>query len=434
MPPKKTSSKSRFKRFFKILGPGLVTGAADDDPSGITTYSQSGAQFGFGQLWSALYQLPLLMAVQEACARIGAVTGKGLAGAIKDNYTKKVLLAVVFLVAVANTITIGADIGAVASAVQLIVDVPFVLVAILMSLIIILLEVLVTYKKYVGILKWLSLALLAYPLTAILSAGSWGEILRATFIPNIQFNFEYFLIITAVFGTTITPYMFFWESSTQVEEEDYKSVPKDSSNKPIISKSFLRDMRADNAIGMIAAQLAQWFIIITTASVLFKNGVHNIGTASDAAMALEPLVKNFANAGQLAKILFSIGIIGLGMLGIPVLAGATGYAMSEAYGWKLGLAKTFTQAKAFYAVIIIGTIFGLSLNMLGFNPIKALVYASVFNGIAAVPLIFLIARINSNKNILGEHSGGKMSRFFVWLTFIVMLFSAVGLFYTMIYN
>ncbi|MEI6490181.1 MAG: divalent metal cation transporter [bacterium] len=421
---------SRIKRFFKKLGPGLVTGAADDDPSGITTYSQSGAQFGFAQLWSALYQLPLLIAVQEACARIGAVTGKGLSGVIKDNYTKKVLMGVVSLVVVANMINIGADIGAVASAIQLIINVPFAFIAILVSLIIVLLEVHISYKKYVNILKWLALALLAYPVTAIMISAPWGEIFRATIFPEIHFSFEYFFIITAVFGTTITPYMFFWGSSTQVEEENYKHIKKDENNRPIVSRHFLSNMRLDNTMGMIASQVAQWFIIIVTASVLFRGGIHNIATASDAAKALEPLMTSLGAPGGLAKVIFAIGIVGLGMLAIPVLAGSSGYALAEAFGWKEGLSKKFGHAKSFYTVIILSTLLGLLFNFIGIDPIKALVYAAVFNGTAAVPLIFLIAKINSNKSILGEHSGSVMSRFFIWLTFIIMLSSVIGLLYT----
>ncbi len=422
----------RLKRFFKNLGPGLITGAADDDPSGITTYSQSGAQFGLGQLWSALYQLPLLIAVQEACARIGAVTGKGLSGVIKENYTKKILFGMVSLVVIANMINIGADIGALASAVQLIVDVPFAIIAILAALIIILLEVHISYKKYVNILKWLTLTLLAYPLTAIMINAPWVEIFRATIFPEIHFSFEYFFIITAVFGTTITPYMFFWESSTQVEEENYKHIRKDENNKPMISKNFLSNMRLDNTVGMLASQITQWFIIVVTASVLFKVGIHNIGSASDAAKALEPLVSSIGAPGGLAKILFAVGIVGLGMLAIPVLAGSSGYALAEAFNWKEGLSRKFGHAKSFYTVIILSTLLGLLFNFIGIDPIKALVYASVFNGIAAVPLVFLIAKINSNKNVLGEHSGGRFSKFFVWLTFFVMLCSALGLLYTFI--
>lgn len=422
--------ESKLKRFFKNLGPGLVTGAAGDDPSGITTYSQSGAQFGFGQLWSAFYQLPLLIAVQEACARIGAVTGKGLSGVIKENYSKKVLTFVVSLVVIANMINIGADIGAVASAVQLIFNIPFALIAITISIVIILLEVYISYKKYVNILKWLVLALLAYPITALLIHAPWLEIFKSTIFPEIQFSFEYFFIITAVFGTTITPYMFFWESSTQVEEENYKHIQKDQNNRPIISKSFLSNMRLDNTVGMVASQVTQWFIIIVTASVLFRGGIYNIETAADAAKALEPLVTSIGAPGALAKVLFAVGIIGLGMLAIPILAGSSGYAMAEAFGWKEGLSRKFGHAKSFYVVIILSTFLGLMLNFIGINPIKALVYASVFNGIASVPLIFLIAKINSSKKILGEHSGSKKSRFFIWLTFFVMLSSVVGLFYT----
>lgn len=423
---------NRFKRFFRKLGPGLITGAADDDPSGIGTYSQSGAQFGFGQLWSALYQLPLLIAIQEVCARIGAVTGTGIAGNIKANYSKKILFTVVSLVVVANTITIGADIGAVASAIQLLLDIPFVVIAISISVIIILLEVLVSYKKYSEILKWLTLALLSYPLTAIMINTEWIEIFKATVFPNIQFNFEYFFIMTAVFGTTITPYMFFWQSSTQVEEEENHSIRKDEFGNPKVTRGFLRNLKIDNAVGMTASQFGQWFIIITTASVLFKAGIHNIDSAADAAKALEPLVGTFSNSGQIAKILFSVGIVGLGMLGIPVLAGSAGYAVAEASEWKHGLSKKFHKARAFYLIIIGATLCGLLLNVIGVNPIKALVYASVFNAVAAVPLIYLIAKMNANPLILGEHVGGAGSRFFVWTTFVLMLGSLIGLIYTFI--
>ena len=424
---------SKLRKFFRILGPGIITGAADDDPSGIATYSQAGAQYGFGQLWTALYQLPLLIAIQEACARIGAVTGRGLAGVVKKHYTKKVLVAMVLLVVIANTINIGADIGAVTAALQLVFNLPFAVYAILITVIIILLEVFISYKKYAKILKWLTLTLLAYPVTALIVSQPWGQIFRATVFPHVEFTFAFFFLVTGVFGTTISPYMFFWQTSGEVEEEISGHMLSQKGGQPRLTKKFLRNLRIDTTMGMFAAEIAQWFIIITTATVLFSNGVTNINTAADAAKALEPLVHSFPNSGQLAKDIFAVGVVGLGFLGIPVLAGSSAYAMSEAFGWKEGLYKKFSKAKQFYGIIIISTLVGFLFNFLGVNPMKALVFTAVFNGVAAVPLIFLITKINSNEEILGEHKGSKLSQTVLWITFIVMGLSALSLFYTLLF-
>lgn len=418
------------RRFLKVLGPGLITGAADDDPSGIATYSQTGAQFGYGMLWTALYQLPLLIAVQEACARIGAATGKGLAGVIRERYSKFALFAVVFLVVVANTINIGADIGAVAAAVKLVVNVPFAFIAICTALLIVILEVLVSYERYARILKWFAIALLSYPVTALIIYEPWGEILRATVLPHIQFDLPFLFIITAVFGTSISPYMFFWQASQEVEEELDHHIPEQG-GKPKLPRTWIRNIRIDTTVGMLAAEIAQWFIIITTATVLFSHGVTDITSAADAARAIEPLVSSFPHAGELARIIFAVGIIGLGLLGIPVLAGSAAYATSEAFGWKEGLSKKFSEARGFYAIIIIATFIGLLINFIGINPFKALVFTAVFNGIAAVPLLFVIARINGSKEVLGVNRGGWLSRSFVWLTFAVMGLSGVALVYTL---
>ncbi len=425
--------KNRLSNFFRALGPGIITGAADDDPSGIATYSQTGAQFGYGQLWTALYQLPLMIAVQEACARIGAATGRGLAGVVKERYSRSILYGVVGLVVVANTINIGADIGAVAAAVRLLVDIPFTLLAIAIAAIIVLLEVFVTYKQYAKGLKWLSLALLAYPVTALVVAEPWGEIIRATLIPHIEFSFQYLFIVTGVFGTSISPYMFFWQASEEVEEELERGiVAVGEEQEPPLPESFIPNLRIDTVVGMIVAEAAQWFIIIATATVLFSHGVTNIATAADAAKAFEPLVQSFPYAGVLAKMLFAVGIIGLGFLGIPVLAGSAAYALSEALGWREGLSKTFRQAPGFYGVIIVSTVVGLLLNFSGIDPIHALVWTAVFNGIAAVPLLFVIAKINGSKKILGAERGGPLSRTFVWLTFVVMACSGLALLATLL--
>lgn len=420
-------------RFFRILGPGVITGAADDDPSGIATYSQTGAQFGFGQLWTALYQIPLLLAVQEACARIGAVTGKGLAGVIREHYTRKILVGVLVLVAVANTINIGADIGAVAAAAHLVVKVPFWTLAVGTALLLMVSEVFISYKTSARVLKWLALALLSYPATTFIVKQPWKQILYATVVPHIELTFAFFFIVTGVFGTSISPYMFFWQASEEVEEEEAVHTPKRKGDgRPKLRRHFLRDMRIDTLVGMISAELAQWFIIITTATVLFKHGTTTINTAADAAMALEPLVQSFPHSGLIAKGLFAVGIVGLGLLAIPVLAGSTAYALAEAFGWKQGLSKKFQQARAFYVVIILSMAIGLLLNFIGIDPMKALVFTAVFNGLAAVPLLFLIAKINDSSRILGKRKGGVLSRTFVWATFGVMGLSAVALLSTLV--
>ncbi len=428
----KKNKTRKLRRWLRILGPGIITGAADDDPSGIATYSQTGAQFGFGQLWTAFYQLPLLIAIQETCARIGAVTGKGLAGVVKEHYSRKILMAVVMLVVIANTINIGADIGAMASAAELVFNLPFVFYAIFFAVLIILLEVFISYKRYVKFLKWLTLALLAYVFTALIVEHSWGEIFLATFIPRIEFSFAWLFIVTGVFGTTISPYMFFWQASEEVEEEIANHNLAQKGGQPKALKKFLHNMRLDTTVGMIWSNITMWFIIITTASVLFKNGVTDITSAADAAKALEPLVQSFPNAGQIAKSLFAIGIIGVGLLGIPVLAGSAAYAMSEAFGWPEGLYRKLKKAKGFYGVIIASTLVGLLINFIGVNPFKALVFTAVFNGVAAVPLLFIIAKINANKAVLGEYSGGRWSRTLVWLTFAAMAVAALGMFYALL--
>ena len=432
LPDQTEARPGRLQRILRIFGPGLITGAADDDPSGIATYSQTGAQFGFAQLWTALYQLPLLYAVQEACARIGAVTGRGLAGVIKRDYPRPILIAVVLLVVVANTINIGADIGAVAAAAQLVVPAPFWFFAIATAALVIGLEVFVSYRNYARFLKWLALALLAYPATALIVDQPWGAILKATLLPHIEFSFAFLFIITGVFGTSISPYMFFWQASEEVEEEHELHLPQGRGDRPRLPPHFIRNMRIDTAAGMIASELAQWFIIITTASVLFAHGVTTINSAADAARALEPLVRSFPNSGQIARDIFAIGVIGLGLLGIPVLAGSAAYALSEALDWNEGLSRRVTQAPGFYGVIMAATLAGLALNFIGIDPIRALVFTAVFNGLAAAPLLFLIARINGDARILGARRGGALSRAMVWLTCAIMSLASLALFYTML--
>src|SRR5258708_1925256 len=296
------------KKFLGILGPGIITGASDDDPSGIATYSQTGAQFGYGQLWTALCLLPLLVGVQEACARIGVVTGKGIAAVVREHFSKPVLYVVVLLVLIANTINIGADIGAMAAAANLLFPLPFVVFPLLFTALILTLEIFLSYKVYARVLKWLTLSLLAYPLTVFIVAEPWPTILRATFLPHIEFNFQFLFIITGVLGTTIAPYMFFWQASEETEEErEAHLLGKDG--RPRINWGFIHDMRIDTLVGMFFSQVVTWAIIIVTATVLHANQVTDIRTAADAARALEPLVHTFPNAGYIAQALFATAII-----------------------------------------------------------------------------------------------------------------------------
>lgn len=417
------------RKLLGTVGPGVITGAADDDPSGIATYSQTGAQFGYGQLWTVLLLLPFMTAIQEACARIGAVTGKGIAAVIKEHYSRKVLYGMLLLVLLANTINIGADLGAMGAAARLVVPVNFVILTLFFTALILILEIFTSYRIYAKILKWLVLSLLAYPLTLFLVREPWGTLLHATFVPHIQLSFAFLFIITGVFGTTISPYMFFWEASEEVEEEREKHLIKEG--RPNITRSFLRSLRIDNFVGMLSSQIATWCIIVVAATVLNANGVVNIATAADAAKALIPLVRTFPNAGFLAGCIFAVGVIGLGLLAVPVLSASASYALSEALNWKEGLNLKLKRAHGFYGVITIATLIGLMINFIGINPIQALVFAAVFNGVVAVPLIFIIAKIARNEKIMREHKSGPLSNVFVWGTFVLMGAAAVAMFFTL---
>ena len=409
------SQRRSWRHLLGILGPGLVTGAADDDPSGIATYSQTGAQFGYGQLWTALWMLPLVIGVQEACGRIGNITSKGLARNIKDRYSLHTLRLLVVLLAAANVINIGADIGAIGAGAALIIHIPASVLMVVFTAVILALEVAVSYRRYARYLKWLTVSLLAYPITAFLVHEPWLTILRATFIPHIEFSAAFFYVILAVIGTTISPYMFFWQTSQEVEENTGRT------------RRSLRDLRTDNAIGMFFSQATTWFIIIVAATVLHGGGVTTIHTAADAARALEPLVKTFPHSGEIAQGLFALGIVSLGMLAIPVLAGSTSYALSEARGKKEGLDLKPKQGRYFYGVITGSMLIGLCLNFIGVNPIRFLVFAAVFNGVAAVPLIWIINRIAADRGTMGEARSGRLSRTVLALTFIGMAASVLAM-------
>ncbi|MBI5377350.1 MAG: divalent metal cation transporter [Thaumarchaeota archaeon] len=418
------------KNFFKNLGPGVVTGASDDDPSGIATYSQAGAQFGFGFLWLALFQYPMMTVIQEMCARIGLVTGAGLGNAVRKQFSRKVVFPITTLLLIANTINIGVDIGAMALSTNLIFpQIPSFVIALCFTGLIIGAEIFIPYKKYVKILKYLAFSLFAYVLTAIIVGGNIHEIILASVTPHVEFSSAYVMMLVAIFGTTISPYLFFWQTSEEAEEDVANNKISDvGSDMPKISKREIKTMRLDVIIGMGFSQLIMWFIILTAAGTLHVGGITNIATADDAAKALEPLVKAFPYSGQISKIIFALGIVGVGLLAIPVLAGSSAYALSDGFGWKQGLSKKFRQAKAFYLTIIVSTAIGLWINFININPITALIYTAVINGVVAVPMLFVIMKIANNKKILNEKTNGKLSNILGWFTFALMSVSVVIMF------
>ncbi len=426
------SSKQSKNSVLNTLGPGVVTGASDDDPSGIATYSQAGAQFGFGMLWLAIFQYPLMTSIQEMCARIGLVTGAGLAGILKRKYSRKIVYPLASLLLIANTINIGADIGAMTSSVRLIFpQIPFVFISLAFTAFILGAEILIPYERYVKILKYLTISLFAYVITAAIVGGSWSDILLASIIPHVDLTPDFAMMFVAIFGTTISPYLFFWQTSEEAEEDVAKKKIIDiGEGTPKVSKKEIKVMRADVAIGMAVSQLIMWSIIITTSGSLHSNGVTNIATAEQAAKALEPLVKGFPYAGQISKTIFAIGIIGTGLIAIPVLAGSSGYALSDAFGWRQGLSKNFNQAKSFYIIISTSTIIGLWINFTNIDPIKALVYTAVINGVVAVPILIAIMKIANDKNILQSKTNGKLSNILGWITVAIMGTSVIIMFMT----
>jgi len=426
---------NRFSRFLRILGPGVVTGAADDDPSGIATYSQAGAVYGYGLLWLFPIMYPLLLAVQEACARIGAVTGSGLAAILKKHYSRKVLLVAVMLVVVANTVNIGSDLAAMSATVQLFApNVPYIGLAVFFALLCVGLQIFVPYRVYAKILKWLAIALFAYPVTAFMVGQPWGEIFRTTFIPNLNLDRNTIYIMVGILGTTISPYLFFWNTSEVVEDEiaTHRIRASSGTGTPRISHRFIRKIRLDNIAGMTLASVSAWFIVIACASTLHAHGITVINNANDAAAALEPLVHGFPNAGLIAKILFSFGIIGIGLLAVPVLAGSSSYAISEALGLREGLYRKFSKAHGFYIIIALATLAGLVINIIGIDPIQALIFTAVFNAVASVPLLWMIFRVGNNREVMGEYHNKLLSNLGVLAAFALMAVASLVLFWSVI--
>jgi NRAMP (natural resistance-associated macrophage protein)-like metal ion transporter len=423
---------SVFKNALKFLGPGLITGASDDDPSGIATYSQAGAKFGLGMLWLAIFQYPLMTVIQEMCARIGLATGDGIAGIMRRKYSKKVVFTLVSLLLVASTINIGADIGAMAASVRLVFpQMPVIIVTISFAAFILAAEILVPYEKYVRILKYLTFTLFAYVATALIVGGNAIQILLSSVIPHVEFTKDYVMMFVAIFGTTISPYLFFWQASEESEEDVAKHKIKDiGQGKPKISRKEVRIMRMDVAVGMAFSILIMSSIVVTTAGSLHAKGITDISTAQEAAKALQPLVKTFPYSGEIAEVIFALGIIGTGLLAVPVLAGSSAYAISDTFGWKQGLGKKFKQAKPFYLVIAVSTIIGLGINFVNIDPIKALIYTAVINGITAVPILFIILKIANDKKILEDKTNSSVSNVLGWLTFLIMGISVAVLFFT----
>lgn len=407
-----SNRKKKAAYFLKALGPGLITGASDDDPSGIGTYSSVGAKFGFSILWMAAWLLPMMLAVQEACARIGVITNRGLAGVLQKHYKKNVVLIIVMLLIIANIVNIGADLGAMSASLGMLTGFNFYLGAIFFAVVILFVEVFVGYHIYAKFLKWLTISVLAYIVAGIIVHPDWLVVVKNSFIPNMQWNEEYIFAMIAVFGTTITPYLFFWQASEEVEENKlgYKLFFK---NPQKMHDRILR-MRTDVKTGMILANVVFFFIVITTAHTLFGNGITEINSPEQAALALKPL------AGNGAYLLFSLGIIGTGLLAVPILAGSGAYAISEIMKWKEGLDLKYSQAKGFYMVIIFSVLVGLSLNFFGINPMKALYYSAYLNGITAVPLLIAIMIVGNDKKIMGDEIHPAWVKFFGWLAVVFM--------------
>ena len=410
--------KARWERLIKILGPGLVTGASDDDPSGIATYSQAGAQFGYATLWTALFSFPMMAAVQGMCARIGLVTTSGLTVTLREHYPKSVLYLMLLFSFPAITLNIGSDIqsmGAVAH--MLIPSVPIDLYCVVLTAILMYVIVQFPYQKIAKILKWLCLTLLLYVMVPFMVKVDWGDVLKHTVIPTLQINKEFLSILVAILGTTISPYLFFWQATMEADSIAH------SKRKIIVNKRILDDMKIDVNFGMAFSNMVMFFIILTTGTVLYQAGIRQIDTVDQAAKALEPL------AGKLTYLIFAIGVIGTGLLAIPVLAGAQSYMLAETFGWKAGLDKKFTQAKSFYVSIIISLLVGLSLNFLHISPIKALLYTAILYGLTAPVLIVIIMHIGNNKAIMGENTNSTLSNILGGITFLVMTFAAIALLY-----
>jgi NRAMP (natural resistance-associated macrophage protein)-like metal ion transporter len=412
------------KKLLMRLGPGLITGAADDDPSGIGTYSQVGAQFGFGMLWTVIFSYPLMAAIQEISARIGRVTGAGIAGNIRKHYSKTLLYIIVSLLLIANICNLGADIDAMGAVANLLLPGPTGLYVVVFGAVSLLLQILVPYSKYVKYLKWLTIVLFAYVITAIVIGQPKGAALRATFLPSISFRVDYFTALIAVLGTTISPYLFFWQASEEVEEVTTHVRQQPLMISPDQGPEQLQRIRFDTYFGMAVSNIVAFFVILTAAAALHAHGVLEIESASQAAKALEPL------AGKFAFVIFALGIIGTGLLAVPVLAGSAAYGLAEAFQWTASLEKKPKQAVQFYVTIGVSTLIGLSLTFLHVSPMKALYWSAVLNGVVAVPVMTIMMILTHNSKIMGKFTCPGYLQWVGWLATIVMFLASVGLIVT----
>ncbi len=401
------------RSLFDVLGPGLVTGAADDDPSGIGTYSQAGAQFGYGMAWTMFFGYPLLVSIQAICAQIGATTGKGIARNLRQHYPRSLLQAVVLLLLIANVINLGADLGAMAAALELLLPGSLLLYTFLFGLVSVGLEIFVSYDRYASVLKWTTLSLFTYVAVVFVADVPVGEAVLATLVPQFNFDKPHAMALVAIFGTTISPYLFFWQAGQEVEEQ-HRRHAKPLCVSPLTTGAELARIRTDTLVGMGFSHLVALFIIVATAATLHANGVTEIETAAQAAQALRPI------AGDLAFALFAIGIIGTGMLAVPVLAGSAAYAVSETFDWTEGLDRKPREAKAFYGVIALATLGGVALNLIGIDPMKALYWAAVVNGLLAPPLMVVTMLIARNPVAMGGMPISRKLAFGGWLATAVM--------------
>ncbi len=410
-----------FKEYWKNLGPGLVTGAADDDPSGIATYSQMGASQGFGLIWVALFSFPFMAVIQEMCARIGLATGVGLALNIRRHYSKKILYFCTTLLLFANVFNIGADLGAMAKSTQLIFPyISFTLLIFIFAILSLVLQIFVSYKRYAKYLKYLTIVLFAYVISAFSVKINWVEVLQHTVVPAFNFSKDQIILLCAALGTTISPYLFFWQSSQEVEEQIMHGEATEKERKESTTKKDIKNMRVDVWSGMFISNLVMFFIIAACAATLYANGIINIQTAEQAAVALRPF------AGDFAYILFALGIIGTGLLAIPVLAGSASYAISESFGWREGLYRKLKQARSFYGVIIVAMFLGIILNFIGIDPIKALIYSAVLNGVISPFMIFFIVRLSGDEGVMGEFKNKRSVNYVGWLSFVLISLVGIG--------
>jgi NRAMP (natural resistance-associated macrophage protein)-like metal ion transporter len=407
--------------FLQRLGPGLITGAADDDPSGIATYSQVGAQFGLGMLWTMLFSFPLMAAIQEICARLGRITGAGIAEILRKHYPKPILYSLVLLLCLANVFNLGADVAAMGAAAQLVFRGSLDVYVLMFGLLSLFLQIYVPYRKYVRYLKWLTLVLFAYVATAFVVHVPWTSVLRKTIIPSVSWTTDYWMALVAVLGTTISPYLFFWQASEEAEDTRLNKGERPLRKKPSQAFVQLRRIAVDTRVGMGFSNLVAFFIILITAVTLHASGVGTgIQTSADAARALQPL------AGNLAFLLFALGIIGTGLLAVPVLAGSAAYAIAETFRWRASLESKPGQAPKFYIVLAAATLIGISLNFFGMDPIRALFWSAVINGVVAVPLMVMLMIVSANRRIVGKFPLPPYLHIIGWSATIVMFLASLA--------